>query len=64
MPSYACLKGAPGIALKSDALSVPSASSLQRMERTPPEVSGVVEEERLQRGLEERDHQMVKVLHL
>lgn len=42
----------------------PSASSLQRMERTPPEVSGLVEEEKLQRGVEERNHQMVKVLHL
>lgn len=43
---------------------MPSASSIQRMERTPPEVSGLVEEERLQRGVEECNHQMVKVLHL
>lgn len=45
-------------------LSICSASSLQGLERTPPEVSGVVEKERLQRGVEERNHQMVKVLHL
>lgn len=64
IPSQTYLKHATGICLKSDALSMPSASSIQRMERTPPEVSGLVEEERLQRGVEERNHQMVKVLHL
>lgn len=45
-------------------LSMCSASSLQRLERTPPKVPGVVEKERLQRGVEERNHQMVKVLHI
>lgn len=38
------------------ALTTVSASNLQRVERAPPEVSGVVEKERLQRGVEECNH--------
>lgn len=52
------------IHLMLDVLSIRSASSLQGLERTPPEVSGVVEKERFQGRVEERNHQMVKVLHL
>lgn len=41
-----------------------SAYTLQRLERPPPEVSGVVEKKRLQGGVEECHHQVAEILHI